>query len=69
MKHPRFETAKLVSLTYQRVFALHHLTSEWLSILIDQLKGSSNFWSAHALGRLSYSLTLHARLFKLKVPY
>lgn len=68
-EHIRFETAKLVSLTYQGVFALHHLAGKWLSILIDQLKGSSNFWSAHALGRLSYSLTLHARLFKLEVPY
>lgn len=68
-KHDHFETARLVSLTYQRVFALHHLAGKWLSILIDQLKGSSNFWSAHALGRLSYSLTLHARLLKLEVPY
>jgi len=50
------------------VLALHHLACERLSVLINQLKGSSNLWSSNTLGRLGYSLTLHALFLEFKIP-
>lgn len=50
------------------MLALHHLVCERLPILIYQLECSSNLWSAHALGGLSYSLALHALLLEFEVP-
>jgi hypothetical protein len=52
--------------TYQRVFALHHFTSERLAVLVYQLEGSADLWPPNSLGSIGYSFSLHTLLFIFK---